>query len=65
MDGAPHVLVDDGRLVGTPDEAAREEGEEQGDAVVQLGLGARHAELVEEPVDVEERGGELVQDEDA
>ncbi len=61
---APHVGVDDGRLPGAPDEAAGEEGHEQGDAVVELGLGAGHVELVEEPVDVEEGGGELVEDED-
>jgi hypothetical protein len=64
VDRVPHVDVDDGRLVGTPDQAAEEEGDEQGDAVVQLGLGARHVELVEEPVDVEEGSGELVEDED-
>jgi hypothetical protein len=50
-------------LVGTPNEAAAEEGGEEGDAVVKLAPGARHVELVEEPVDVEEGGGELVEDE--
>lgn len=64
VDGVPHVDVDDGGLPGAPDEAAAEEGDEQGDAVVKLGFGARHVELVEEPVDVEEGGGELVEDED-
>lgn len=63
MNGAPHVLVDNSGLPGAPDQAAAEEGDEEGDAVVQLDAGARHVELVAEPVDVEEGGRELVEDE--
>lgn len=51
-------------LVGAVDEAGGEEGEEEGEAVVELELGPGEAELVAEPVDVEEGGGELPEDED-
>jgi hypothetical protein len=61
----PDILVDAQGLVGAPDEAAAEEGEEEQDAVVELGAGAGHVELVEEPVEIEEGGGELVEDEGA
>lgn len=61
-------LVDIGEdadgLVGAEDEAGAEEGDEEDDAVVELDFGAREVELVAEPVDVEEGGGELVEDED-
>ena len=63
MDGCPDVLVDADGLVGTPDEAAGEEGEEEEDAVVELGAGAGHVNFVEEPVEVEKGGGEFVEDE--
>lgn len=63
MDGGPDILVHSDGLVGAPDEAAGEEDEEEEEAVVQLEAGAGEIELVEEPVDVEERRGELVEDE--
>lgn len=61
MQAGPHVLVDAHRLIGAPQETAREEGGEQEDAVVPLGAGARHVQFVKEPVHVEERGRELVE----
>lgn len=64
MDGLPHVSVDYYGLPGAPDKTAGEEGEKEGYAIVQLRAGTGHVELVEEPVDVEEGGGELVEDED-
>jgi len=63
LDGGPDVLVHADGLVGAPDEAAGEEDEEEEEAVVELEAGAGEVELVEEPVDVEEGGGELVEDE--
>lgn len=63
MQGRPDVLVDADGLVGAPDETAAEEGDEQEDAVVELGARARHVDLVEEPVEVEEGRGQLVEDE--
>ncbi len=63
VQGGPDVLIDADGLVGAPDEAAGEEGDEQEDAVVELGARAGHVDLVEEPVEVEEGRGELVQDE--
>ena len=63
MEGGPAVLVDAQGLVGAPQETAAEEGGEEEDAVVPLGAGAGHVELIEEPVEVEEGGGELVEDE--
>lgn len=62
LDSGPDVLVDAEGLVGAPDEAAREEDKEEEDAVVELEAGAGEVEFVEEPVDVEEGGGELVED---
>ena len=63
MERGPDVLVDADGLVGAPDEAAGEEGDGQEDAVVELRLGARPAEFVEEPVEVEKGRRELVEDE--
>lgn len=63
VQAGPDVLVDAHGLVRAPEEAAGEEGEEEQDAVVPLCARARHVQLVEEPVDVEEGGGELVEDE--
>lgn len=57
------VRVDEDGLVCAPHDAAAEEGHEQGDAVVELGLGAGKIQLVAEPMDVQEGGGELVEDE--
>ena len=63
MQPGPNILVDTDRLIGTPDETAAEEGEEQHHAVVPLQARAGHVQFVEEPVEVEEGGGELVEDE--
>ena len=63
MEGGPAVLVYAERLVGAPQETAAEEGCKEEDPVVPLGAGAGHLKLVEEPVEVEEGGGELVEDE--
>ena len=63
VQGCPDVLVDADGLVGSPEETAAEEGDEEEDAVVPLGEGAGHAEFVEEPVEIEEGGGEFVEDE--
>ena len=60
--GGPEVLVDAQRLVRTPEETATEEGDEQEDAVDELGERASHVEFVEEPVEVEEGRRELVED---
>ena len=62
-EGAGDVGEDTGGVVDAPEEAGGEEGGDEEDAVVELEGGAGEAELVEEPVDVEEGGGELVEDE--
>ena len=62
MDRCPDVLVDPDGLIGTPDEAATEEREEEEDTIIELWFRARHVYFVKEPVEVEERGGELVED---
>jgi hypothetical protein len=49
--------------VCAPDKTATEEGGEEENAVGELEVGTGLVELVEEPVDVEERGGELIEDE--
>lgn len=64
LDAGPEVAVDEDGGVGAPHQAAGEEGGDQHEAVVELGAGAGHAQLVEEPVDVEEGRGELPEDED-
>ncbi len=63
MHGGPDVGVHADGLVAAPDEAAAEEGGEQQEAVVPLRAGPGHVQLVEEPVEVEEGGGELVENE--
>lgn len=50
-------------LVGAPNKAAGEEGEEEHDAIVELDFGASKVELVAKPMDIKEGGGELVEDE--
>ena len=50
-------------MVGAPEKAAAEKGREEEDTVVPLWAGAGHLEFVEEPVEVEEGGGEFVEDE--
>ena len=52
VERGPDVCVDAERLVGAPYEAAAEEGSQEEDAVVPLGLGAGHVEFVEEPVEI-------------
>ena len=61
--GRPDVAEDLDGLVGAPEEAAGHECQEQEDAVDELQGGAGEVELIAEPVDVEEGGGELVEDE--
>ena len=63
MQRGPDVLVHTDGLVGAPDEAAGEEHEEEDDPVVPLVFRAGEVDFVEEPVDVEEGGGEFVEDE--
>lgn len=55
VERAPDVLVDAQGLVGAPDETAGEEDDEEDDAVVELCVGTRHAQFIEEPVEVQER----------
>lgn len=63
MQSRPDILIHADGLVGSPDEPTAEEGPKQDDAVVPLVFGARQVQFIEEPVDVEERGGEFVEDE--
>lgn len=64
LEGVPHVPVDEGRLPGSPDEPTAEEHEEEHHAIVPLKVASGHVDLVQEPVDVEEGAGELVENED-
>ncbi len=63
MQGCPHVRIDADRLVISPQNSAAKEGCEKGYAIVQLYARAGHVELVEKPVDIQERGGYLVKNE--
>lgn len=62
--GNPHVPVHQDGLPAPPENTAAEEDRQEGHAVVPLGATTGHVDLVEEPVDIEEGAGELVQDED-
>ena len=65
MQGSPNIRNNAGGLVGAVNEAAGEEGNNQGDAIIKLERRACEAELVAKPVDVEEGRGQLPEDEDA
>jgi hypothetical protein len=61
LEGVEHVHVDIYGLPGAPDETAGEEYEEEEHAVVPLERAAGHVDLVQEPVNIEEGAGELVE----
>lgn len=63
MHRTPDILVYTHRLIGSPDKSAGEEGDEEHDAVVELCPGSSHLQFVKEPVEVQEWGGELVENE--
>lgn len=63
MQCRPDVLGDADRLIGAPEQATAEKAGEEEHAVIPLRAGAGHVELIEEPVEIEERGGKLVEDE--
>ena len=63
MKSGPDVSVDADGLVAAPYETAAEEGREEDEAVPPLLARAGHVELIEEPVEIQEGGGELVEDE--
>ena len=50
-------------LIGPPDKTTRAKGSDERDTVDELCRGAGFAEFVQPPVDVEEGGGEFVEDE--
>lgn len=58
----PDIAIEEDRLIGAPHQTAREEGGDQHEAVVELSARTSHAELVKEPVDIEEGRGQLPQD---
>ena len=59
----PDVLIHPDTLVCTPQQPTAEERDEEYDAIIPLRLRARHLQLVEEPVHVEEGRGDLIEDE--
>jgi hypothetical protein len=62
-DGTQHVIKHSEGGVCAPDKTTAEEGGEEENAVGELEVGTGLVELVEEPMDVEERGGEFIEDE--
>lgn len=64
LQSVPHVLVNDSGLPRAPDKAAAEEDRKKKHAIVPLGPAAGHIHFVEEPVDIEEGTGELIENED-
>lgn len=65
MDSCPDILVDANGLVGAPNKAAGKERKQKQKSIIQLCLRSGHVEFVEEPVEVQEWGRELVEDEGA
>lgn len=63
MQRNPYIPIHIDGLIGPPDQPAETKGGDEGDAVDELEAGSRAAEFVEVPMDVEERGGEFVEDE--
>lgn len=59
----PDVLIHFDGLIGSPNKTAGSKSANEDDAVDELRGRPGQAEFVHEPVDVEERGGELVEDE--
>ena len=62
MKDQPDVLVDTRRLIISPREPAAEERQKQEYAIDKLDTRARHVALVEEPVKVQERRRQLIED---
>ena len=62
MQCCPDILEDANGLIGAPEQATAEEASEEEHAIIPLRTGAGHVQLIEEPVKVEERRGELVED---
>jgi hypothetical protein len=58
------VAEDEDAVVGAPDQAAREKGTNEAESIDELVDGARQVQFVAEPVDVQERAGELEEDKD-
>lgn len=61
----PNVTESVVRLVVTKNQAGEEESEQEQNAVVKLEFCASHVDLVKEPVNVEERSGQLPKNKDA
>lgn len=59
VNGIPNVNKDFHRVICSPYEPAREEGSNQCDTIIQLNFRASQIQLVAEPVDVEEWGGQF------
>lgn len=62
-EGGPEILVNPEGLPCAPEQPAAKKGEEKGNAIVELATRAGHVQLIEEPVEVEGNGRQLVQDE--
>ena len=63
MQCRPDILVNADGLISAPEQATAKEAGEEEHAIVPLRPGSSHVKLIEEPVKVEEGGGQLVEDE--
>ena len=63
MEGSPHIQINADRLVIPPQNSTCKEGCEEGYAIIQLHTRPSHVEFIEKPVDIQERGRDLVEDE--
>lgn len=62
MQCCPDVLINPNALVCAPKESAAEKAGQEEDTVVPLGSRSGHVQLIEEPVEIQEGRGELVED---
>ena len=61
MHGSPDILIYTDGLVCPPEQATREESYKQGDSINKLKFRPRHIQFIEEPVEIEEGRGELIE----
>jgi hypothetical protein len=63
VESTPNILVYTDRLICSPNQTAAKKCKEQHKSIIKLRFRAGHFEFVEEPVEVQKWGGELVENE--
>lgn len=60
---SPDVLIHSDALIGAPDQATGSESRDERDSIDELCRRSSHAELIHEPMNIEERRRQLIKDE--